>query len=394
MEKSEYLKLAEEKWSELEKLKSEKNFYEYEKRFEEIWLELGRSVLEKNISKPGNDRRKKKRMTTRFGKIEVKNTHPFSKVLHGFKLSPYLQEQSTFISQMEVYSHSSETIEKLLRVEIGTSQLHRVTDCYGSEISDEVKSDFPLEELEKGDVIYAQMDGGMIFTDGGWQEVKVGRVFRASEVVKQSENTDRQIINSSQYVAHLGSHLDFLKVLHKAVKGYKKHRKRLVFINDGAVWIDNWIKGNYPSATSILDYYHVAEKISGVAKLLLKDNEKHLNWFSEIKGLLLESKVEEVRSRILKLKANTVEEVDAKLKLLRYLNKNEKRIDYKLYRGKGLAIGSGAIEASHRTVVQSRMKKSGQRWSNYTAQNMLNLRVAFKSERWDIVVDKIKNAAA
>jgi hypothetical protein len=131
-----------------------------------------------------------------------------------------------------------------------------------------------------------------------------------------------------------------------------------------------------------------------VAKLLLKDNEKHLNWFSEIKGLLLESKVEEVRSRILKLKANTVEEVDAKLKLLRYLNKNEKRIDYKLYRGKGLAIGSGAIEASHRTVVQSRMKKSGQRWSNSGAQNMLNLRVAFKSERWDIVVDKIKNAAA
>jgi len=60
MKKEEYLKLAEEKWSELEKLKAEKNFYEYEKRFEEIWIELGREVLEKNISKPGKDRRKKK----------------------------------------------------------------------------------------------------------------------------------------------------------------------------------------------------------------------------------------------------------------------------------------------------------------------------------------------
>lgn len=333
-------------------------------------------------------------MTTRFGKIEVKNTHPFSKALHGFKLSPYLQEQTTFISQMEVYSHSSETIEKLLRVKVGTSQLHRITDCYGSEISDEVKSDFPSAELEKGDVIYAQMDGGMIFTDDGWQEVKVGRVFKASEVVKQSENTDRQMIGSSQYVAHLGGHLSFLEVFHKAVRSYKKNRGRLVFINDGALWIDNWIKENYPSASSILDYYHVVEKISGVGKQLIKDSKKQKEWLSEIKGLLLESKVEEVRSHILKLKSDTEEDVGLKMKLLRYLNKNEKRIDYKLYRGKGLAIGSGAIEASHRTVVQSRMKKSGQRWSNQGAQNMLNLRVAFKSERWDIVVNKIKSAAA
>ena len=60
MKKEEYLKLAEEKWSELEKLKEEKRFYDYEKRFEEIWIELGREVLEKSISKPGKDHRKKK----------------------------------------------------------------------------------------------------------------------------------------------------------------------------------------------------------------------------------------------------------------------------------------------------------------------------------------------
>jgi len=60
MKKEEYLKLAEQKWSELEKLKDEKNFYEYEKRFEEIWLELGREFMERSISKVGKDRRKKK----------------------------------------------------------------------------------------------------------------------------------------------------------------------------------------------------------------------------------------------------------------------------------------------------------------------------------------------
>ena len=59
MKKEEYLKLAAEKWPELEQLKKEGNFYEYEKRFEEIWLELGRAVLEKNISDSIQDRRKK-----------------------------------------------------------------------------------------------------------------------------------------------------------------------------------------------------------------------------------------------------------------------------------------------------------------------------------------------
>lgn len=61
MEKSEYLKLAEEKWKDLEKLKEEKRFYEYEKRFEEIWLELGREVLQKSIGETGKDRRVKKK---------------------------------------------------------------------------------------------------------------------------------------------------------------------------------------------------------------------------------------------------------------------------------------------------------------------------------------------
>ena len=56
-------------------------------------------------------------------------------------------------------------------------------------------------------------------------------------------------------------------------------------------------------------------------------------------------------------------------------------------------IGSGAIESAHRTVVQKRMKQSGQRWSNKGAQNMLNLRVLSMNQQWDKVVALIKKAA-
>ena len=122
MKKEEYLKLAEGKWEELEKLKEEKRFYEYEKRFEEIWIELGREVLQKGIGDSGKDRRVKKKILTRFGKIELKNSHPFSEIIKTFKVSPYLQDQIVYTSQKEVYSESSSTLNKLLRIKVSTSQ--------------------------------------------------------------------------------------------------------------------------------------------------------------------------------------------------------------------------------------------------------------------------------
>jgi len=60
MTKSEFLKLAESQWEELSNLQEEESFYEYEKQFDELWVEFGRKTLERSISNPVKDRRKKK----------------------------------------------------------------------------------------------------------------------------------------------------------------------------------------------------------------------------------------------------------------------------------------------------------------------------------------------
>lgn len=300
-----------------------------------------------------------------------------------------MQDQIVYTSQKEVYDEASSTLNKLLRVEVSTSQCYRMTDAYGAEISEEIKSNVPELELEKSDKIYAQMDGGMVLTDEGWHEAKVGRIFRQSDIVKISQGSERQKIKESQYVAQMGEHTFFVEAFGEALQPYKKRKSRLVFINDGAVWIDNWIKKTFPNAVSILDYYHATENIAKVGKVLINGKEKFGEWFSNQKEHLLKSEVEEVINSILELKPKNEEQVDLKMNLIKYIRKNKSRMDYKRFRDKGLQIGSGAIEAAHRTVVQARMKKSGQRWSNKGAQNMLNLRVAFKSDRWDIVKNKI-----
>ncbi|WP_018627361.1 hypothetical protein [Niabella aurantiaca] len=60
MTKQEYLDAAEKRYDELQRLNLLTDFYDYESEFVRIWQDLGREVLEKNISTPGNDKRKKK----------------------------------------------------------------------------------------------------------------------------------------------------------------------------------------------------------------------------------------------------------------------------------------------------------------------------------------------
>lgn len=60
MTKEEYVAITSAKYDELQALKKIDNFYDFEKGFEKVFNELGRTVLEKSISTPSADRRKKK----------------------------------------------------------------------------------------------------------------------------------------------------------------------------------------------------------------------------------------------------------------------------------------------------------------------------------------------
>ncbi len=305
-----------------------------------------------------------------------------------------MQEQATFMSQLEVYQSAQVTIEKLLRVSIGNSQLHRISNCYGLSIEEDMQSSPPEIEIAAAEVVYAQMDGSMLFTDDGWQEVKVGRLFSSGAIVKQSLGSNRNEIKASQYSAHLGTYSDFMSKFSKGLAHYEKLGKRLVFITDGATWMHNWLGKYYPNAQHILDYYHVIEHIATVGKVLINKAPEFKIWLTRLKGLVLNSRHNQIKKEIDQLSTNTPEQQADKQRLLRYLLKNQYRMDYLKYREAGLQIGSGAIEAAHRTLVQTRMKKSGQRWSDQGAKNMLNLRVAFKSNRWDLVMEKIWSPAA
>ena len=257
---------------------------------------------------------------------------------------------------------------------------------------EDLRTDFKEEER-----IYVQMDGSMILTrETGWKEVKLGRIFGANSLLPLQ--TSRNYLRSSEYIHYLGGHNVFKQKMSDYIDAYEGLGKELVFINDGAKWQWNWIDSEYPSSTQILDFYHVMEHVGSYLKLGLKKESKEVqkNVIERCAKLLKEEGVDRMLEEIeavrpLDLLPKSVKE--KRLKLIGYLENNRKRIDYPSFIERGLLIGSGAIEAAHRTVIQKRMKLAGQRWSMKGARNMLNLRNINISGHWNRIVQYMARAA-
>lgn len=323
----------------------------------------------------------KKNLTT-LGYVTINNTHPFSKGNNGFQISPRLQELMVYAGQTDSYENCNEVIKTFINVEVSSSQVYRVADLYGAVLQDDDSKDARLlSPVSPQEVLYAQADGSMLLTrEEGWSEVKLGRVFKSSQCI-HAEGKPGWISNS-QYIAHLGSHKDFCKRMDDLLDDFGSLKQRLVFITDGAVWLRNWIADSFPEAISILDFYHASEHLHQFANSSFKDAVQKLTWVDRQKQLLLSSKVPQVIENI-KALGNTKEA----RQLIAYYQSNIERMDYKKYQQTGIGlIGSGAIESAHRTVIQKRMKQSGQRWSKIGATNMLALRTTRKNGQWCKVI--------
>jgi len=78
--------------------------------------------------------------------------------------------------------------------------------------------------------------------------------------------------------------------------------------------------------------------------------------------------------------------------LVRYYRTNASRMKYRLLREEGFPIGSGAVESAHRHVLQTRMKRAGQRWALRNARRMARLRAAYRTAGALAFYDAIRRA--
>jgi hypothetical protein len=238
-------------------------------------------------------------------------------------------------------------------------------------------------ESDTQEQVYGMVYGSMLFTDAGWQESKVGRVFKAVPRPPKNDNLRWEIIHS-EYVAKRGYYEAFVEEFERLLPPQSACQK--VFITDGARWIGQWLTQAYPNAVHILDFFHVCEKLAKAAPWA-----DEADWLEQMKTHLLKGHQLKVRQSVLQMKQLPEEEKDI---LLTYLENNEYRMKYDEYRKKGLMIGSGPIESAHRTLLQVRMKRSGQRWSDEGCDKMIKLRVALRSQKFGLITNIFRKCAA
>jgi len=335
-------------------------------------------------------------MITRFGVISIAQKHRYSQSSNSFSVSPLLQDQLLFLSQQLPYTQAHETAVRLLGPTVSRSTLCRMTNHYGDALSTQseqapnvsavtavtaVSAVVALGALSKvgsQDVIYALADGLMLLFDEGYKETKLGRTFSANDLINSTVENRAGQIRRSNYVGHVGTWSEFWTKWQADLQARVDEGKQLVFISDGVVWLHQQLQQSYPRSIQILDLYHAMEHLGALAQIGISCPKARKIWLDVQHNLLLDSELDQVLSHI----GSLAIEADCSCKVCAYLEKNRHRMDYKSYLDRGLCIGSGAIESANKAVVQSQMKRSGQRWSKSGAQHVLDLRTCWMSGEW------------
>jgi hypothetical protein len=280
--------------------------------------------------------------------------------------------------------------------------------CGQALIEAELKSyanEIPTENKIKTENLYCQIDGSMVPIISGeqdepkigsliYKECKLGIFYRQEDIIKtftqKNRNKPNQKITAKQFVSSIGRGVkDFEQKWIAKAKTYSVKEEQMVFLSDGAIWIDNMITRNFPKAIHILDWYHAVEHIWGCAKELFDENEtvKQEKFVKPLKELMWEGKIDELCNEILKnitkdIKKNKNKETKLR-ELYSYFNTRKEQMRYAFFREKGYNIGSGTIESANKYLAQKRLKGAGMKWTIEGAEAILKIREKLYENSWN-----------
>lgn len=146
----------------------------------------------------------------------------------------------------------------------------------------------------------------------------------------------------------------------------------------------------------LIDFYHALEHLSLAAEALFgEDRAKSRAWYEKYGKILLEQDLGArsiLRSMAYYRNKGCLSESRANALAVQqtFFQRNQGMMTYADFRRRGLPIGSGPVEAACKTIVKTRLCRSGMRWSRKGGQRILDLRTYAKSNRWDAFWNEYK----
>jgi len=167
-------------------------------------------------------------------------------------------------------------------------------------------------------------------------------------------------------------------------RGWSRAQKKIV-MGDGAEWIWHLAQEHFPGAFQIVDLYHARQHLWELARKLHPQEEKQQRaWLKRHqKRLLDQGKIEKLVESLRSIKTRDAEVAEKIRTEAEYFERNTARMRYPQFCQQHLFVGSGVIEAGCKTVIGSRLKRSGMFWTVRGANAILALRCCHLNGRFE-----------
>jgi hypothetical protein len=249
------------------------------------------------------------------------------------------------------------------------------------------------------------LDGVMLHVrEEGWKETKVGCVFEVALAPSQDPVTHETVETAhavhNSYVAHLGGPevTGELTWAEARRRGWEQAQDTVV-LGDGAPWIWNQAALHFGTSLQVVDWYHAKQHLTTAAALLKAEGTPaFVRWLNSRETLLYQGQAARIADELDQAVSQGAPHAETLAREAAFFRHNQLRMNYLEMREEGwpiacggrCAIGSGMVESAAKQF-KTRFCGPGMRWSRKGAENLLPIRAALLSGRFDQMWAAAKN---
>lgn len=298
------------------------------------------------------------------------------------KLTPQLHGWLVRLSSWMPFARAAQLLTDFTLVPVSEATARRLSESAGSsyvvlqtEEAARIQRDDPEAPAQPARLVLSA-DGAMVpLLHGEWAEVKTLAI---------GEPTADGCMSLLSYFSRLTDAATFGEQALVEVHRRGVLRTPLVAaVTDGAEWLQGFVDLHAQQAVRILDFAHVAQRVSALGQLLYGEGSAEARaWLPLQLQRLKEQGAVEVLSEMRRQQAGHAKSSELEPHLV-YLEKRQKQMEYGAFVAGGWPIGSGMVESANKLVVEARLKGSGMHWAREHVNSMLALRNLEGSERWE-----------
>ena len=321
--------------------------------------------------------------------------------LERFWLPPGVLRRTGSTAALGSFQESRARLHALAGVEVRGSQVERAAESLGGEIAADERA--CVERMGAvAATMYLGMDGTGVpmrpsevagragkQSDGSakTREAKVVTVWTAESrddqgkpVRDQGSITYAAAIESAAVLDTCPDRSDFAeRVWREATRRGFSEASRGVVLGDASPWIWNTTKELFPQAIQILDRFHAKEHLRALGKSVYGESPPGPRWIPRRYDELDEGRLKPLL-RALHRQAAKHEDARA---CADYIRNNRDRMHYPKFHEQGLCTSPGVVEAGCKTVIGTRLKRSGMHWTVDGANAIITLRCCKLSGRFE-----------